>query len=324
VHDLVDRGATYLVTGGAGFIGSHLVQGLVEAGAQVRVLDDFSTGRRENLAPFVGGHTLLEGSITDPSLCVRACEGVDYVLHQAALPSVERSVRDPLTTHEVDVTGTLNLLIAARDAGARRFVFAGSSSAYGGSTEIPQRESQSPRARSPYAAAKLASEHYCQVFAEVFGLETVVLRYFNVFGPRQDPTSQYSAVIPIFITRALEGAPPVINGDGEQTRDFTYVKNVVQANLQACRAPAERVSGEVFNVGCGTQTSVNDLWEAIRRLLGAEVAAEHGPPRAGDVERSLASLDKARARLGYDPRVDFETGLGRTIEWFQAPAAIQR
>ena len=314
---MIDQGALYLVSGGAGFIGSHLVEKLVSEGARVRVLDDFSTGRRENLEPLLDRIELIEGSLTHAADCARAVEGVTYVLHQAALPSVPRSIADPLLTHEVDATGTLRLLHEARQAGVRRFVYAGSSSAYGDTPTLPKREEMTPQPRSPYAVAKLAGEHYTRVFYYVYGLETVVLRYFNVFGPRQDPASQYSAVIAVFTDRALEGRPPIINGDGEQTRDFTYVENVVQANLRACHAPAEGVAGEVFNVGCGERTSVNELWRIIREVIGADVDAQHASPRPGDVRDSLASLDRIRERLGYEVEVPLEEGLRRTVEWFR-------
>jgi nucleoside-diphosphate-sugar epimerase len=307
----------YLVTGGAGFIGSHLVERLLGEDARVRVLDDFSTGSRENLRPFADRIDLIEGTVTSAADCARAMEGVDYVLHQAALASVARSVADPLKTHEVAATGTLRLLDEARRAGVRRFVYAGSSSAYGDTPVLPKREEMTPQPRSPYAVAKLAGEHYARAFHTVYGLETVVLRYFNVFGPRQDPASPYAAVIALFIRRALEGRSPMVEGDGEQTRDFTYVENVVDANLRACHADAAGVAGEVFNVGCGDRTSVNELWRRIRAIAGAEVEAEHGPPRTGDVRDSLASLDHIRERLGYEPGVSLEEGLRRTAEWLR-------
>ena len=315
---------TVLVTGGAGFIGSHLVENLLARGARVRVLDDFSTGRRENLAPWLDRIELQEASVTDPAVCARACAGVHYVLHQAALPSVQRSVADPRPTHEVSATGTLNMLYAAKDAGVLRFVYAGSSSAYGDTPTLPKSEDMASNPRSPYAVAKLAGEHYAQLFPRLFGLETVVLRYFNVFGPRQDPHSPYSAVIPLFITRALEGKAPVINGDGGQTRDFTYVDNVVDANFRACFAPAEGVVGEVFNVGCGERISVVRLWEEIRAILGVELEAETGPPRPGDVRDSLADLSRIRARLGYEVRVPLDEGLRRTAAWLEAERAGDR
>ncbi len=312
-----DERITYLVTGGAGFIGSHLVGHLTDSGFRVRVLDDLSSGKRENLTPWMSRIEMIEGSVTDPDVCRAACEGVDYVFHQAARPSVARSLAEPLRTHEADATGTLNMLVAAREAGAKRLVYAGSSSAYGDTDVLPKTESMATRPRSPYAVAKLTGEHYCQVFAEVMGLETVVLRYFNVFGPRQDPTSQYSAVIPIFITKALAGAAPVIHGDGEQTRDFTFVGNVVTANVLATTAPSDRVSGQVFNVGCGDRISINELWHEIRRITGASADATHGPPRPGDVRDSQADLEKGRDRLGFEPEVSLREGLLRTCAWFQ-------
>ena len=312
-----DPQATYLVTGGAGFIGSHLVEHLVNAGAQVRVLDNFSTGRRENLAPFGDAVDLIEGSVTDSETCRTACAGVDFVLHQAALPSVERSVKDPIHTHAVSATGTLKMLLAARGAGVKRFVYAGSSSAYGDTQELPKREEMPGNPRSPYAVAKLTGEHYLRAFANVYGFETVTLRYFNIFGPRQDPTSQYSAVIPLFITFALRGEAPTIDGDGEQTRDFTYVDNVVNANLLACTADGPGVVGEVFNVGCGDRISVNTLWKEIQEATGARADAVHGPPRPGDVRDSLASLAKIREGLGYEVTVPLAEGLRSTVAHFR-------
>jgi nucleoside-diphosphate-sugar epimerase len=314
------RDSTVLVTGGAGFIGSNLVERLLDEGARVRVLDDFSTGRRENLADFHGRFELLEGSVTDFDVCSDACRGADYVLHQAALPSVARSVADPGRTHDVSATGTLNMLRAAHAAGAKRFVYAGSSSAYGDTPTLPKREDMASRPRSPYAVAKLAGEHYAQVFPGLFGLETVVLRYFNVFGPRQDPTSQYSAVIPLFIVAALEGRAPTIHGDGGQTRDFTYVENVVEANLKACLAPAG-ASGQVFNVGCGERISVRRLWEEIREIVGVKLDAHHAESRPGDVRDSLADLSRIREHLGYDGRVDLAEGLRRTVDWLRGTHA---
>lgn len=305
----------YLVTGGAGFIGSHIVDHLVAAGAEVVVLDNFSTGRRENLEPHLGRIEVIEGSVTNAVACVAAVRAVDYVLHQAALPSVSRSVENPRATYEVNVTGTLNLLLAARDAGVRRFIYAGSSSAYGDTEELPKREEMVPRPLSPYAASKLAGEELCRAFCASYGLETVALRYFNVFGPRQDPESQYAAVIPRFIVAALQKRPPTIFGDGLQTRDFTYVANVVEANLLACEAPAA-VAGQVFNVGSGRRVSVRELWQAIRSLTGAAAEPQHVAARAGDVRDSLASLEHAQRFLGYRPQVMFEEGLGRTVAFF--------
>jgi nucleoside-diphosphate-sugar epimerase len=306
----------FLVTGGAGFIGSHLVERLLERRDDVVVLDDFSTGRRENLAPFEGRFTLIEGTLTDPAACARAVQGADYVLHQAALGSVPRSIEDPVTTHEVNATGTLNLLRVAAEAGVRRVVFAASSSAYGDTEELPKHEGMPVRPRSPYAVSKAAGEAYCRAFHASYGLETVALRYFNVFGPRQDPASQYAAVVPLFVTAALEGRSPLIFGDGEQSRDFTYIANVVDANLAACQAGPAAL-GEVYNVGAGDRTTINELWRTIRDLVGADVEPRHAPPRPGDVRHSLAALDRARADLGYEPHVDVAEGLRRTVEWYR-------
>ncbi|MEX2016365.1 MAG: SDR family oxidoreductase, partial [Candidatus Hydrogenedentales bacterium] len=272
----------FLVTGGAGFIGSHLIERLLAEKRDVTVLDDFSTGRRENIAPFLHGIRFIEGSISDPAICRKATEGVEFVLHQAALGSVPRSVVDPVTTNDVNANGTLNLLIAAKEAGVQRFVYAGSSSAYGDTKELPKHEGMPPRPRSPYAVAKLTGEQYCTAFFTTYGLETVTLRYFNVFGARQDPTSQYAAVIPLFITAALQNQRPTIYGDGEQTRDFTYISNVVDANLRACSA-SPAAAGGVFNVGAGAQTTLNELWRQIRKLTGATVDPIYAPVRAGDV-----------------------------------------
>ena len=305
----------YLITGGAGFIGSHLVDHILSLGEDVVVLDDFSTGKRDNLRPFLDRITLIEGSIVDPDACARAMVGVDFVLHQAALGSVPRSVADPHTTHAVNSTGTLNVLAAARRAEVRRVVFAASSSAYGDTEELPKHEEMTPRPRSPYAVTKLSGEEYCRAFRASYGLETVALRYFNVFGPRQDPESQYAAVIPRFVTAALEDRAPTIFGDGEQSRDFTYVDNVVKANMLALAA-GEDALGMVFNVGAGDRTTINQLWTTIRSLAGTEVDAEHLDPRAGDVRHSLASLARIDAHLGYRPEVDVREGLRRTFEWY--------
>ena len=315
------RNTTFLVTGGAGFIGSNLVERLLDEGARVRVLDDFSTGRRENLTHLEGRFELLEGSITALDTCRAGCEGVDYVLHQAAIPSVARSVADPVRTHDVAATGTLNMLRAAQTAGVKRLVYAGSSSAYGDTPTLPKREDMDSRPRSPYAVAKLAGEHYAQVFPKVFGLETVVLRYFNVFGPRQDPGSPYSAVIPLFIVAALEGRAPTIHGDGGQTRDFTHVDNVVDANLRACEVPPEGVCGEVFNVGCGERISVARLWEEIRAIVGVDLPPNFVEGRLGEVRDSLADLTRIRQRLGYEVRVDLAEGLRRTVDWLRRTRA---
>jgi nucleoside-diphosphate-sugar epimerase len=307
--------AFYLVTGGAGFIGSNIVTELVERGARVRVLDDFSTGRRENLASLLEYIDLIEGSLQDLPTVRRAVEGVDYVLHQAALPSVARSIDNPLATHAVNTTGTLHLLVSARDAGVKRVVYASSSSIYGDSPTLPKQEDMPPRPKSPYAVSKLAGEQYCRSFAGVYDLETVCLRYFNVFGPRQDPTSQYSAVIPLFITAILRGELPTVYGDGGQSRDFTYVTNVVQANFLAATAPDD-VVGRVFNVACGERYTLLDLIAALNDILGTGVEPVHAAARPGDVRHSLADITAAQEAMGYRVEVDFHEGLRRTVEWF--------
>lgn len=312
----------FLVTGGAGFIGSHLVEALLERGHDVVVLDDLSTGRLENIEAFLDRVTWIEASVTDPDACAAAMAGVDFVLHQAAIPSVPRSVADPVASHAANTTGTLNILLAARDAGVRRVVYAASSSAYGNSEELPKHEAMAPNPLSPYAAAKLTGEHYCRAFHASYGLGTIALRYFNVFGPRQDPESPYAAVVPRFIACALRDEPPTIFGDGSQTRDFTYVENVVHANLLACEAPAI-ACGQVFNVGCGTRISILDLWHRIRRITGATVEPIHAPPRPGDVHDSLASLERTRTFLGYQPTVPLDEGLQRTITALAAGLGIQ-
>jgi len=314
----------YLVTGGAGFIGSHLVERLVAAGQDVVILDDLSAGCRENFAAVRRRVSFIRGSVTDLSTCRRAVEGVDYVLHQAALTSVQRSVDAPLAAHEVNATGTLNILLAARDARVRRVVYAGSTSAYGNAATLPNAEDHVTRPLSPYAASKLAGEEYCSALHAAHGLETVVLRYFNIFGPRQDPNSQYAAVVPRFIAAALHGEPPTIYGDGGQTRDFVYVANVVHANLLATRAPAARVAGQVFNVGCGQSVSVNDLWEQIRQLAGVPVLPRYAEGRPGEVRNSLASIDKARELVGYQPVVDFGEGLRQTVAYYRESLKQQR
>jgi nucleoside-diphosphate-sugar epimerase len=303
----------YLVTGGAGFIGSHLVEHLVGEGHDVVVLDDFSTGKRENLEGFDA--EIMDGSVGDATACARACRGVDFVLHQAALASVPRSLAEPAASHRANATGTLNILLAARDAGVTRVVYAASSSAYGNTAELPKHEGMIPRPLSPYAVTKLAGEEYCRAFHASFGLATVALRYFNIFGPRQDPESQYAAVVPKFIVAAKANQSPVIFGDGEQTRDFTYVANAVRANMLACTAPAESL-GEVFNVGCGARISINELWRQITAILGSRTKPRYEPARTGDVRDSLASLERARRVLRYEPVVTLEEGLRRTVESF--------
>jgi nucleoside-diphosphate-sugar epimerase len=308
--------STYLVTGGAGFIGSHIVDELLKRGEMVRVLDNLATGKRENLAHCLERIDFIGGDIRDLETCRAACKGVDYVLHQAALGSVPRSIEDPLTSHEVNVTGTVKMLIAARDAGVKRFVYAASSSTYGDHPGLPKVEERIGNPLSPYAVTKYADELYAQVFGRCYGVETVGLRYFNVFGPRQDPYSQYAAVIPLFVSALLRGEAPTINGDGEQTRDFTFVGNAVQANLLACAAGSEAV-GEVFNVACNERTSLNRLYAKLQQLLGTAIPAKFGPPRPGDVRDSLADISKAARLLGYKGDIKLDDGLERSIEWYR-------
>jgi UDP-glucose 4-epimerase len=305
-----------LVTGGAGFIGSHLAAHLCERGDQVRVLDNFATGRRSNLADVRDDVELIEGDIQSYERVNKAVAGCEVVLHEAALPSVPRSVQDPLTSNATNVIGTLNVLLAARDHDVRRVVCASSSSVYGSATGTAAKSEDQPTLPiSPYATAKLAGEGYARSFHGVYGLETVALRYFNVFGPRQDPTSQYAAVVPNFITALLDGQPPVIFGDGEQSRDFTYVENVVNANLIAVDAP--NVGGKVFNIACGERVTLNLLVDELRDLIGSAVEAAYAAPRAGDIKHSLADLSRARSELGYEPTIQLREGLSRTVEHYQ-------
>ena len=306
---------TYLVTGGAGFIGSNIVVELLQRGERVRVLDNFSTGRRKNLSDVLDNIELIEGDLRDLDTCRRAVRGVDYVLHQGAVPSVQRSIDDPITSNDANIKGTLNLLIAARDADVRRLVYASSSSIYGDSPTLPKQENMPLRPKSPYAVSKLAAEHYCRIFTSVFGLETVSLRYFNVFGPRQDPASHYAAVIPLFIKAMLAGKPPTIYGDGLQSRDFTYVGNNVHANLLA--AMAEDVAGQVFNVACGQRYTLLELVATLNEILGMHIEPLFAPPRPGDVKHSLADISRAQAKLGYTVKVDFRAGLGKTVAWYR-------
>ena len=303
----------YLVTGGAGFIGSHIAEELVKRGERVRVIDNLSTGKHENLQHLMHEIEFIEGDLRDQEASARAVERVDFVMHQAAIPSVPRSIQDPKGSTENNLNGTLHLLVAARDAGVKRVVYASSSSVYGDSPTLPKSEDFSPAPLSPYAASKLAGEYYCQVFSQVYGLETVSLRYFNVFGPRQDPLSLYAAVIPTFITSALAKKPLIIYGDGEQTRDFSFVANVVQANLLACEA--EGIAGETLNVGGGTQTSLNQLIQELQTIVTADLNVEYADPRPGDVKHSLASIDKAKRLMGYESTIPFGEGLRRTVEW---------
>ena len=308
-----------LVTGGAGFIGSHLAARLVADGHHVRVLDNFATGRRSNMDAIGRDVELIEGDIQSYERAHNAVRGCDVVFHQAALPSVPRSIQDPLTSNATNVIGTLNVLLAARDAGVRRVVCASSSSVYGANPTLPKHEDMAAVPISPYATAKLAGEGYCRSFGVGYGLETVALRYFNVFGARQDPTSQYAAVVPNFIAALLDNRPVTIFGDGEQSRDFTHVDNIVQANLLAMDAPD--VSGKVFNIAYGRKVTLNELVAELQELIGSDVEAIYAPRRPGDVPHSLASLDRARAELGYEPEVDLREGLTRTIEHYREQRA---
>jgi nucleoside-diphosphate-sugar epimerase len=305
----------YLVTGGAGFIGSHIAEALVRRGERVRVLDNLMTGRRENLAHLADKIEFVEGDIRDAEATRRAAEGVGIVFHEAAIPSVPRSVADPRLSHEVNVNGTFNVLMAAREAGVRRVVYAASSSAYGDTETLPKHEGMLPAPLSPYAAAKLFGEYYCQVFTRVYGLETVALRYFNVFGPRQDPSSPYSGVISKFVTSLLAGEAPVIYGDGEQSRDFTYVDNVVDANLRAAHAP--EAAGAVINTAIGERITLNALLAELQQIIGTNLKPQYAEKRAGDVRHSLADIGEAQKRLGYEPLVSLREGLRRTVEWYR-------
>ena len=309
--------AHYLVTGGAGFIGSHLAEELVRRGERVRVVDNLATGKRQNLA-HIPGVELLEGDLADIDVARRAVNSVEFVLHQAALPSVPRSVEDPITSNRANIDATLNVLVAARDAGVRRVVYAGSSSAYGDTPTLPKIETMATAPLSPYALQKLVGEQYCQMFTRLYGLETVTVRYFNVFGPRQDPSSPYSGVISIFISAMCEGRRPTIYGDGEHTRDFTYVANVVDGVLRAVHAP--EASGQVINVATAGRVSLNELFRTVRDLVGATVEPIYAAPRPGDVRDSQADISKATQLLGYEPHVSFESGLEKTIAWYRASA----
>jgi nucleoside-diphosphate-sugar epimerase len=308
--------ASFLITGGAGFIGSNLAHALVERGETVRVLDNFATGRKENLVGLEKKIELVTGSITEPEVCARAVAGVDFVLHQAAIPSVPRSIDDPVGSHLANVDGTLYLLEAARKAKVKRLVFAASSSAYGERAPGEAKtETMTPEPLSPYAVQKLAAEHYLRVYHGVYGLETVALRYFNIFGPRQDPKSQYAAVIPNFVNAALDGRAATIYGDGHTSRDFCFVDNAVEANLLACTAPG--AAGELFNIACGESTSLLEVIDAIAEIVGKRVPPKHDPPRTGDIKHSLADVSKARKLLGYSGRVKFKEGIAKTIAWYK-------
>jgi len=302
----------FLVTGGAGFIGSNLVEELLHKGAKVRVLDNFSTGKRENLTPFKNDIEIVEGDIRSYHLVQKATQNIEVVLHQAALPSVPRSIGDPITSDEVNVAGTLNVLEAAREAGVWKVVYASSSSVYGDNPQLPKSESMTPNPLSPYAVSKLAAENYCRVFSRIYGLKTIALRYFNVFGPRQDPNSQYSAVIPKFIQLVQNGERPIIYGDGEQSRDFTYVANVVEANLLAAISNCD--GGQAMNCACGERTSLNELVDKIRSLSGKDVEPIYREPRQGDIKHSLADISLAESMLRYKPRLPFEEGIQLTMD----------
>ena len=309
--------SSFLVTGGAGFIGSHLTEELIRRGEQVRVVDSLITGHRRNLA-HLAGVDFLEGDLADVAVARRAVDGVDYVLHQAAIPSVPRSVDDPITSNRANIDSTLNLLVAARDARVKRVVYAGSSSAYGNTPTLPKREDMPTHPLSPYALQKLVGEQYMQMFTSLYGLETVTIRYFNVFGPRQDPSSPYSGVISVFAKALLENTAPTIYGDGEQTRDFTYVANVVDGVLRAVKAPD--ASGQVVNVATGSRISLNRLFTTMRDAIGSRLDVKYGPTRHGDVKDSQADITRARTLLGYEPLVSLEEGLKKTLEWYRKPS----
>ena len=305
----------YVVTGGGGFIGSHIVEELLRRNETVKVIDNFSTGKRENVVHFAGRAEVVEADIPETNNLVDLLKGADYVIHQAAIPSVPKSMIDPIKSHRANVNGTLKLLVASRDAGVKRVVYASSSSLYGDSPTLPKHEGMMPNPLSPYGAQKLFGEIYCQVFTRAYGLETVSLRYFNVFGPRQDATSQYSGVLALFIPAVLQDKNPTIYGDGEQSRDFTYVKNVAEANLLACTVPG--VAGQVFNVACGDRITVNSMLQQINKITGKDITPFYAEPRAGDIKHSQADITRAKEDLGYQPNVTFEEGLRHTIEWYR-------
>jgi UDP-glucose 4-epimerase len=312
--------ATYLITGAAGFIGSSLARAMLQRGAHVRGLDNFSTGKPENIAD-LGRMDFHDADLLDLKAVAEACHGVDYVFHEAAIPSVPKSVADPASNNRANVEGTVNLLIAARDAKVKRVVYAGSSAIYGESPTLPKREDMTPDPISPYAVSKLAGEHYMTSFYRVYGLETVTLRYFNVFGPHQDAGSQYSGVLAKFIMLMLRGEQPTIYGDGEQSRDFTYIDNVVSANLLACTAPAAQVAGRAMNAATGNRITLNETFEILQQMTGYSGAAHYGPARAGDIKHSLADISLAGQLMGYQPAVGFEEGLARTVAWYRTQAA---
>src|SRR3989440_4665040 len=307
--------AVYVVTGGGGFIGSHIVEELLRRKETVKIIDNFSTGKRANVEPFEDDAEVIEADLAEAKNLAQFLKGADYVIHQAAIPSVPKSIIDPIKSHHANVDGTLKLLVACREAGVKRVVYASSSSLYGDSPTLPKHEEMMPNPLSPYGAQKLFAEMYCQVFTRAYGLETVALRYFNVFGPRQDATSQYSGVLALFIPAVLEGRRPTVYGDGLQSRDFTYVKNVVNANLLACTAPG--VAGQVFNVACGDRITLNSMLQQINKITGKDIAPIYADNRAGDIKHSQSDITRAKEHLGYEPQVSFEEGLRHTIEWYR-------
>jgi UDP-glucose 4-epimerase len=306
----------YLVTGGAGFIGSNIAEHLVGQGSSVRVFDNFSSGKRENIRSFADKAEIIEGDLRDPKSIQHAISGVRFVLHLGAIPSVTRSVEDPRTTGEVNITGTINLLLAAREAGVQRVIFTSSSSVYGDAPTLPKREDMPPSPLSPYAVHKITGEYYCRIFWQLYGLETISLRYFNVFGPRQDPQSQYAAVIPRFISAILSSQSPTIYGDGKQTRDFSHIENIIEANVLACQAPKEAL-GESFNIACGGRISLLELVDTVNRILGKDIRPKFDAARPGDVRDSQADISKAEKLLGWKPKVNFADGVAKTIAWYQ-------
>jgi len=310
--------ATYLVTGVAGFIGSALARAVLAQGDKVRGIDNFSTGKRENLTEILDQIDFRQADLLDAAAMNDACEGVDFVFHEAAIPSVPKSVLDPIGSNRANVDGTLNLLVAARDAQVKRVVYAASSSAYGDTPTLPKREDMTPNPISPYAVAKLAGEQYMISFFRCYGLETVCLRYFNIFGPRQDPSSQYSGVLAKFALQMLKGEQPTIFGDGTQSRDFTYIDNAVSANLLACKAPAVDVAGKVFNCATGKRADLNETFRILTKLTGYKGEVKYGPERGGDIKHSLADLSRTQKYLGYKPQVEFAEGLRRTVEWYKS------
>jgi UDP-glucose 4-epimerase len=314
--------ATYLITGIAGFIGSALARAVLAQGDKVRGVDNLSTGKRENLTEILDQIDFRQADLLDAAAMNDACKGVDFVFHEAAIPSVPKSVLDPIGSNRANVDGTLNLLVAARDAKVKRVIYAASSSAYGDTPTLPKREDMTPNPISPYAVAKLAGEHYMISFFRCYGLETVCLRYFNIFGPRQDPSSQYSGVLAKFALQMLKGEQPTIFGDGTQSRDFTYIDNAVSANLLACKAPAADVAGRVFNCATGKRIDLNETFQILKKLTNYKGEVKYGPERGGDIKHSLADLSRTEKHLGYKPQVEFEEGLRRTVDWYEKQSLV--